>query len=267
MLKNRNLTPADLTLAGLSAHPEQLVATDSEVSYEDLVALAKRFGRPWSFFLIDEPEVYRSAGQDNRSVGNRRNAPSPELLDVVEAVADMLDAAADLFPTTKYEVPSERINNGTPFEEAGVAIRRFLGMTDTLQLTFRRDFESLRAWADALQARGVYVSQRRLYDPTIRAFSRVVGDQAVVVVDTGDIPHARTFSLIHEYCHVVLHSAGMCDMSEHSVTERYCNAVAGATLLPLGLVRSVQNGRRWGLSDESDDELPVSYTHLTLPTN
>lgn len=255
MLNNRNLAPTELALVGLSVNPEELVATDSEVSFDDLVALGKRFSRPWSYFLIDEPEVYRSAGQDNRSVGNRRNPPSPELLDVVEAVADMLDAAAELFPATKYEVPSERITRETPFEEAGVVIRSFLGMTDTRQLTFKDDFESLRAWAEALQARGVYVSQRRLRDTTIRAFSRVVGDQAVVVVDTGDIPHARTFSLIHEYCHVVLRSTGVCDMSDHSATERYCNAVAGATLLPLGLVRAVQDGRHFSLSDEEDDEL------------
>lgn len=255
ILNNRNLAPADLDLAGLSVQPEQLVAADGEVSFEDLVALGRRFSRPWSFFLVDEPEIYRSAGQDNRSVGNRRNPPSPELLDVVEAVADMLDAAAELFPATKYEVPSERITLETPFEEAGLVIRSFLRLTDTHQLSFKGDFESLRAWAEALQARGVYVSQRRLSDPTIRAFSRVVGDQAIVVVDTGDIPHARTFSLLHEYCHVVLRSAGLCDMSDHSATERYCNAVAGATLLPLRLLRSVQDGRHFGLSDEEDDEL------------
>lgn len=255
MLKNRSLTSRDLAVVDLSVSPEQLVETDSDVPFEDLVALGKRFNRPWSFFLVDEAEVWRSTGLDNRSIGNRRNPPSPDLLDVVEVVADMLDAAADLFPATRYEVPAQRITPDTPFEDAGAVIRDFLGMTDAHQRHFRDDFESLRAWAEAVQARGVYVSQRRLHDPSIRAFSRVVGDQAVVVVDTGDIPHARTFSLIHEYCHVVLRSTGVCDLSDHSATERYCNAVAGATLLPLRLVRAVQADRRFGRSPDEDDQL------------
>ena len=255
MLSNRNLAPSDLALVGLSVNPEQLVASDSDVSFEDLVALGQRFSKPWSFFLVDEAEVYRSTGQDNRSIGNRREPPSPDMLEVIETVADMLEAAAELFPDTKYEVPPVRITPDTPFEDAGAAIRKFLGMADEHQLGFKDDFDSLRAWAAVLQARGVYVSQRRLRDPTIRAFSRVVGDQAVVVIDTGDIPYARNFSLIHEYCHVILRSTGICDLSDHSAIERYCNAVTGATLLPLRLIRASQEGRRFGRSPDEDDEL------------
>ena len=112
MLNNRNLAPSDLALVGLSVDPEQLVASDSDVSFEDLVALGQRFSKPWSFFLVDEAEVYRSTGQDNRSIGNRREPPSPDMLEVIETVADMLEAATELFPDTKYEVPPVRINTG-----------------------------------------------------------------------------------------------------------------------------------------------------------
>jgi Zn-dependent peptidase ImmA (M78 family) len=255
MLSNRHLEPAHLRGVGLSVAPEQLVASDSNVSFEDLVALGRLFSKPWSFFLVDEPEVFTSAGQDNRSIGNRREPPSPSLLEVIDTVANMLDAASELFPDVKYEVPSDPITPDTPFENAGLAIREFLGMTDEHQLGFRDDFEALRAWGEALQARGVYVSQRRLHDPTIRAFSRVVGDQAIVVVDTGDIPVARIFSLIHEYCHVVLRSTGICDLSDHSAIERYCNAVTGATLLPVRLLTATQGDRRFDRSPEEDDEL------------
>lgn len=95
MLANRNKSVSDVAAdVPLSVDLSVLVATDTELLFEDLVALGKHFKRPWSYLLIDEAEVFDSAGQDNRSFTNQRRAPSPELLDDIEAVAEMLAAAA-----------------------------------------------------------------------------------------------------------------------------------------------------------------------------
>jgi Zn-dependent peptidase ImmA (M78 family) len=256
MLANRNKLVSDIAAdVPLSVDLSVLVAADTELPFEDLVALAKHFKRPWSYLLIDEAEVFDSAGQDNRSFSNQRRAPSPELMDEIEAVAEMLAAAVELFPSNRYEVPPAAITSDTSPEVAGAAIRDFLGITTDQQTRARDDFEALRLWVDALHARGVYVSQRRLQDETIRAFSRVEGEQAVVVVDTGDTPYARIFSLLHEYCHVILRSTGLCDLDDHSAVERHCNAAAAATLMPRALVTSIRAGRSFGVSPDADDSL------------
>ena len=262
MLANRNKSVSDVAAdVPLSVDLSVLVATDTELLFEDLVALGKHFKRPWSYLLIDEAEVFDSAGQDNRSFTNQRRAPSPELLDEIEAVAEMLAAAVELFPSDRYEVPPETITSATSPDVAGAAIRDFLGVTNDQQTRARDDFEALRLWIDALHARGVYVSQRRLRDETIRAFSRVQGDQAVVVVDTGDTPYARIFSLLHEYSHVILRSTGLCDLDDHSAVERHCNAVAAATLMPRALVASARAGRSFGGSPDADDSLLRQMSH------
>jgi Zn-dependent peptidase ImmA (M78 family) len=166
----------------------------------------------------------------------------------------MLATAADLFPTTQFEVPAG-ISAQTPPKTAGRALRSFLGVSEQEQLATKDEFAALRLWGDALQRRGVYVSQRRLDDETVRAFSQVDGPHAVVVVDTRDSAYARIFSLLHEYTHVVLRSAGICDLDDHSQVERFCNAVAAAALMPARLVRKVLRERQFSGVAETDDEL------------
>lgn len=256
MLANRHRSVEDVAAAVvLSVDPSELHSADTELTFDDLQALSGFFKRPWSYLLIDEAEVFDAAGHDNRSVLNQRRPLSPAILDEVDAVAEMLAAASELFPGTRYEIPPSRISPDTPADTAGSAIREFLAVSVHQQLACRDDFEALRLWVDALQDRGVYVSQRPLRAQAIRAFSRIAGEQAVVVVDTGDSAYARIFSLIHEYCHVILRSAGLCDLDDHSAIERHCNATAAAVLMPASLVSQVAEGKTFGTSPDADDSL------------
>lgn len=255
MLENRHLTTEDLAAVFPTPVGRGFDAdADLEMTLPELVALGKFFKRPWSYLLIDEPEVIETVGTDNRSHRNQKVPPSPSLLDQIDAVAEMLATAADLFPDTTLQVPADLTPDTSP-TVAGNVIRAFLGVHDTDQLTSKDEFSALRLWADSVQRQGVYVSQRRLGDPTVRAFSRVDEGHAVIVVDTGDGAYARIFSLLHEYTHISLRSAGICDLDDHSGIERYCNAVAAATLMPRPLVDRVMAGRRFPGQPDPDDDL------------
>jgi hypothetical protein len=218
MLANRNRTLADIADLGLSVDPMALLREDSILTLDDLKTLGKFFKQPWSSLLVNEPEVLRSLGHDNRTFLNRQLRLSPDTFDVILAVTDMLDAAADLFPDTVYEVPAD-VTANAPAEAIGASIRRFLSITDEAQLALHDDFGALRLWGTGLQNRGVYVAQRPIKDDSVRAFSRVDGRHAVVVVDTQDLPPARIFSLLHEYAHIVLRTPGLCDLDDHSDIE------------------------------------------------
>lgn len=254
MLGNRHQTPSDVAAAvSLSVDPHRCVNEDSDVTLEDLVALGKFFKRPWSYLLIDEPEIIDAVGLDNRSHRNQNLPPSVALLDQIEAAAEMLATAAELFPETRFKVP-KGLSSSTSPKKAGRAIREFLGIGEQDQRATKDEFSALRLWTDALQRQGVYVSQRRLDDPTVRAFSRIHGSHAVIVVDTGDGAYARIFSLLHEYTHIVLRSVGICDLDDHSSVERYCNAAAAAALMPSRMVSKAIGARRFSGAPELDDE-------------
>lgn len=252
LLANRNMDVDALEQrVATSVHPRDLVASDQAVEYEDLVKLAKVFARPWSYLLIDVAEVYPDAGSDNRTYANRRVSLSPELLAELQMADLVLEAAADLFPGAGYQTPV--VSSGWPAQRLAKEIRAFLGVDIDEQLAAKDEYAALRIWISALNSLGVYVSQRSLKDPTVRAFSKAHEGQAIIVVSTKDEPHPRIFSAVHEYCHVTLHSTGICDLLEHSEVERYCNEVAATVLLPDDLLDRLWSPAAFSGEDESAD--------------
>lgn len=261
LLTNRNMTPADVAeRAKTNVRPDALAATDLDVELADVLALAKLFKRPWSYLLIDEPEQFPSAGSDNRTFDNQKTGLSSDLLAELQAADFMLETAAELFPDSAYRVPSVAAGGQPPASELASATRDFLGVSVDDQLAVKDEFAALRMWVAAIHATGVYVAQRRLRDDTIRAFSKVVGKQAVIVVDTGDTAYARIFSALHEYCHLTLRSAGICDLDDHSAVERYCNAVAAGVLLPGELLDQVVARRYFAGNPEAADDALKSFS-------
>lgn len=254
LLANRNMT-ADILSARVSTamRPHDLASADHEVEFDDLVELAKAFSRPCSYLLIDAAEVYPSAGSDNRTYANQRVALSPELLAELQMAELMMEAAGDLFPDDGYRAPGVPVG-GVPAAQLAQEIRAFLAVSVDEQLAAKDELAALRMWISALNNQGVYVSQRSLKDPTVRAFSKVNGAQAVTVVSTKDEPHPRIFSVIHESCHVTLRSTGICDLLDHSKIERYCNEVTAAVLLPPGLLDKLLTPGQFSGTDEAADE-------------
>lgn len=262
MLANRHWTVddvADWPTTGVDVR--DLAARDLLVDFDDLVALGKLFKRPWSYLLSNEEEHFPAFGQDNRTFANQRVSMSVELLAEYEAAVALLDSAAELFPDQTYEVPPTWITRDTAPDQSASLIREFLAVTLEEQLAAKDAFAALRLWIAALHRRGVYVAQRRLRDKTVRAFSKAEGGQAVIVVDTGDTPYARIFSALHEYCHVVLRTTGICDMDEHRDVEQYCNEVAAAVLLPSELLDIELARSGFSFSQNADDEHLLKLSH------
>jgi Zn-dependent peptidase ImmA (M78 family) len=232
LLTNRHLSADDVAdRVAANVRPHDLLVEDMDVEFEDLEKLAKLFSRPWSYLLIDAAEVYPDAGSDNRTFANRRVQFSPELLAELQAADLMLETASDLFSLDGYRAPNVPVS-GVPAAELSADIRAILGVSVDDQLAAKDEYAALRLWVSAIHALGVYVSQRGLADPTVRAFSKTRGGQALIVVSTKDDPYPRIFSAIHEYCHVTLRSTGICDLLDHSSVERYCNEVTAGVLLP-----------------------------------
>ncbi len=255
MLANRHLTVEDAAeRVTTSISLRALASDDQPVEFTDLEALGKLFKRPWSCLLSDEEEVLPQPGRDNRTHANQKAPASAALLEEYEAAAALLEAVTDLFPEHGYEVPDARITLETPADRAAQEIRSFLNVSIDAQLEAKDDYAALRLWVGSLHQRGVYVLQRKLGDETIRAFSRAEENQAVVVVDTADTAYARIYSAIHEYCHVVLRSTGICDLDDHHSVERYCNEVAAAVLLPDALLDDERVGVRAAIAAGLDDE-------------
>ncbi len=67
----------------------------------------------------------------------------------------------------------------------------------------------------------------------------------VIVLNGGDFPRGRIFTLLHEFAHVLLHADGVCDALPRRQArgptdeiEIFCNQVAAAALMPLDAFRA-----------------------------
>jgi Zn-dependent peptidase ImmA (M78 family) len=73
----------------------------------------------------------------------------------------------------------------------------------------------------------------------MRAFSLFFPELPIIVLNGSDAPRGRLFSLLHEYVHLLLHTAGLCDTTtdQRATTpnrelEARCNAIAAWILMP-----------------------------------
>lgn len=107
-----------------------------------------------------------------------------------------------------------------------------------VQMGWPNDYVAFRAWRQAVEGQGVLVFQFSLPLDELRGLSLTAGRPPVIVLASGDYIRARSFSLFHEYAHLLLGAGGLC-IPERGLlygatveVERFCNAFAGAVLVP-----------------------------------
>lgn len=96
--------------------------------------------------------------------------------------------------------------------------------------------ESFDNWRDWLERRGILVLLKKMPWEDCRGFSLVDHSEIpAIVINSEDIPVARTFTLFHEYAHLGLRTAGICTpTTARNGVERWCNLFSAAFLMPAG---------------------------------
>lgn len=200
--------------------------------------------RPLAIFYLDEPPRKFSALKDfRRFPGGFISDPSPELRLAIRLASERrqiaLELAEELHETPEGLSISALI--AEPVVDVARRIRDFLGITLKEQGNWRGNYDALNAWREAIQKHGILVFQAPGVEiEEMRGFSLSESLMPVIVLNVKDAPNGRVFTLIHEFCHLLLREGegGICDLqnsqsqSEKSQIEVFCNAVAGETLVP-----------------------------------
>ncbi len=235
---------------------------------KQLRRIAKLFKRPVSlFYLAEPPEGFQPMRDFRRLPGDDMRFYSPALLHEMEAAQQRRNLALELYEEIgegigKFEL-SASIEDDP--EELGARIRRHLGITFSDQVQWRR-YDALgpfKAWRRALEHLNIMVFQMGSVDrEEVNGFALAESVLPIIAVNRKDVPNRRTFSLLHEYVHILLKLSGASDLEvdarrppEEQKVEVFCNRAAAAALLPreqvLGLA-SVQAhpGRNTNWQDE-----------------
>lgn len=128
---------------------------------------------------------------------------------------------------------------GEPFKQ-GDNERQAIGVTVRQQLDW--DFgEGFRHWRAIIEALGisVYLQAFALTDCRGCAIFDDGAMPAILINKNEASENARTFTLIHEYAHLLVRRPGISDQNRRNPVEVWCNRFAAAFLMPLAALQQV----------------------------
>lgn len=251
-------------------------AGEKEVLISRLEELARFYRRPLAALFLPAPPETAPLPHDFRRLPAGQKAPlSKESLLVIREARRIQRVAGELAAEMGQEParigPALR-THAAP-EQLAAQERQRVGITVREQRSWRRPGAALRHWREALEGLGVLVLQFPMPMQDARGFSLCEDAPPVIVLNSGDSPNERIFTLFHEYAHLLRGSSALCipEVTTSAAVlhgereEPFCNAFAGAFLLPAEALTDALAGRR--PSDETIAEMAAAFSvsrHVVL---
>lgn len=221
---------------------------EAKPTLRQFYTLVQILNRPLQeFFLSAPPEVPEALAEMRRLPGGGELPESPELAEQVDLAVQRREVALRIFADLR-EVPpllNLRLTTASEHEHAGKIIRDYLKVAISEQKAWSSPHEAIRGWRSALEAAGVLVFQvPGVPLAEMRGFSLALTPLPIIGVNSRDWPRARIFTLLHEFVHIALGdtmleapAGSWFRLSRNLTVEHFCNAVAGAVLLPVDEIR------------------------------
>lgn len=250
---------------------------EGEPTIRQLRDASRVYKRPLAAFYLPERPYHFHVPKDYRTLPDTSPAPlSPEFCNEFRWASYRRDLALECAAPEEIETYSREYVgtvrlNASPNRVAQVA-RDMLGVSIQEQLTWSTPYEALNAWIAALERLGVLVFHfARVSVDEVRGFATCETPFPVIGINSADAPNGRIFTLMHEFCHLLLGEAGISDLRSYRATvtrdqrvELFCNNVAGLTLVPTGNlteelgISGTPNPREW--RDEQLRQLALRYS-------
>jgi Zn-dependent peptidase ImmA (M78 family) len=205
-----------------------------------LRTIAAKYAITFASLLMPEPLPASTRPQvpDFRTHMGRSPEADQRLVVYLEDMHQQLEMLSDLKladPTLFGDFAFPLIDRSDGPEAEAKAERERIGITIEQQLGWDKPKEAFRRWREAIEEQGIFVYTAKLGPRTnCRGFS-VFDDRQipVIVVNTEEDDYPpRIFTLLHEYCHILLREPGISDENRTNATESFCNQFAAYFLMP-----------------------------------
>ena len=261
----------------LKVDEERLAAWEDPASEEapsipQLRKLAALFKRPLAvFYLPEAPPRFEVMRDLRRLPGTGVRSYSPAVQLEIRAANERRELAIELAADLEQDLPQFALSatDKEDPETVGERIRTTLGVTTDLQLRWwdNDGRAGFNAWRYRIEGLGVLIFQTtRFPSDEASGFAIAADILPVIAVNRNDVLTRRTFSLLHEFAHLMLRVSGVSDLEtdvsrppEDQSIEVFCNHVAAAALIPRDVIlaepRVVTRGARsinWSDAEISD---------------
>ncbi len=194
--------------------------------------LRKLLDRPESFFFLANPPPPSVSTTRFRSHAGQTgpHTPAPDDLKAIKLAQNLQRVMRWLGQEgDRLEIP--RASIGDPSEVVAETARAWLEWSTRDQIS-AKDHEVSKLLRSRIETRGVIALNLTLSEGGFRGFSLPDPVAPVIAINTRDDTRARSFSYLHECAHLILGDESICDALPESGTERWCDGVAAAFLMP-----------------------------------
>lgn len=211
------------------------------------IAQARKLGelykRPIAvFFLAEPPRDFDPQREFRRLPGLTLEKESLDLRNALRQALYRRQAALEIYEQLNEPPPTVEATadpREDP-EDVGARIRSLLKITWEKQLEWPSANAALNEWRAAIESLGVLVFQTSHVSlAEMRGTSITHSPLPVILLNSSDAAHARVFTMLHEFAHILLANGGHETSSmasrpkpEDQAIERISNRFASAALLP-----------------------------------
>jgi len=133
-----------------------------------------------------------------------------------------------------------RYNMSASPETVAIKERERLGLAFDTSLNWNSN-EAFKRWRAIIESHGVPVFFKKFPMEDCKGFTiNHSGSNPIIVINKSDpFEKSRIFTLIHEYCHLLIGEPGLSDLDNRNKVEAYCNKFAAAFLMPKDALREL----------------------------
>ena len=219
----------------------------SEPTYSQLKQLAEVYNRPVALFFFPEPPEEASMESDFRSLPlDTIEKMSARIRYLVRSAKARVLELYELYGGV--EMTAGVINMGRKENESAIQmanrIRHHVGISLQDQVSWEDSDYALKQWRHALEGLGVWVFKDAFKSDDYCGFCVYDTRFPIIYINNSHSKQRQIFTLFHELGHLLLGKAGV-DFrqvpklsGQYQKDEVFCNAFAGAFLLPSSALRS-----------------------------
>jgi Zn-dependent peptidase ImmA (M78 family) len=219
------------------------------LTFAQLKILSDLYKRHLAFFFLQKPPKKAPLPKDFRTFGSVKivSPLSKKTLLFIRKARYIQDIAKDLFQdlNLKFDLSLPKTDlSDDPFVLAN-KIRNQIGLNIQTQQKIKDSREFFTYLREQIEKFGVIIIKPSFENSfpvkEARGFCLVDKKPYLIAVNNGDTDNAKVFTLMHEFCHVLLRLSGICldiesqeleNHSEVAKVETFCNRFAASFLVP-----------------------------------
>lgn len=216
-----------------------------------LTRMAKQYRRPLVAFYLDGPPSKSDRGQDFRTTAIREDLREEPLLDAL--IRDVLARQSLIKAALEAEDEVEIVDfvGGSDVrmgvDRIAADAIRILGFERATYRATRNLSEAFTYLRSCAESAGVFVlligdlgsHHTAISEDVFRGYALADRIAPFIIINDRDARAAWPFTLLHEFCHLLLGQTGISDVYGASRVEKFCNDVASRVLVDDAEIRKV----------------------------